>query len=36
MTVATLKPANFVAVGIPIQDMTGTTPKAQTCWKTFI
>jgi len=30
------KPANFVAVGIPILDMTETPPEAWKCWKMFI
>jgi hypothetical protein len=30
------KPTYFVAVGIPILDMTETPPEAQKCWKTFI
>ena len=30
------KPAYFAAVGIPIWDMTGTTPVARKCWKTVI
>ena len=30
------KPANFVAMGIPILDMTETPLEAQKCWKMFI
>jgi hypothetical protein len=30
------KPTYFVAVGIPILDMTETPPEARKCWKTFI
>ena len=30
------KPTYFAAVGIPIWDMTETTPRARKCWKTFI
>ena len=30
------KPAYFVAVGIPIRDMTGMPPEARKCWKTSI
>ena len=30
------KPAYFVAMGIPIWDMTETPPEARKCWKTWI
>jgi hypothetical protein len=30
------KPAYFAAVGIPIRDMTETTPEARKCWEAFI